>query len=199
MNKSIVATIMFAAASCLCPAQSVVKIPVAQNPLFEVSTNNVAVSIPDGDSGATLGGDLVVTGGSGNYTYRWYDATNTDLGNDATLSILSPGLYYLDINDTCDCLQTIEFNVTTASIDAVSMSSTINIIPNPASGPIEISGIDAVQIAIVSMAGRMEALIVSHDGTPIHSTDLSDLARGQYIVTLTDAQGTTSVSKLIKK
>ena len=199
MNKSIVATIMFAAASCLCSAQSVVKIPVAQNPLFEVSTNNVAVSIPDGDSGATLGGDLVVTGGSGHYTYRWYDASNANLGSDATLSILTPGIYYLDINDTCDCLQTIEFNVTTASLDAVSMSQAITITPNPTSGPIEIDGIDAVQIAIVSMAGRMEALIVSHDGTPIHSADLGSLAHGQYIVTLTDAQGTTSVCKLLKK
>ena len=153
MNRSLTATILFTAAVFGCQAQSVVKIPVAQNPLFEVSANNVAVSVPDGGAGATLGGDLVISGGSGHYTYRWYDGSDVTLGTESTLSILSPGIYYLDIEDTCECLQTIEFNVTTASIDDPGIAMTA-ITPNPTDGPVEISGFDAIQISSVTRAGK---------------------------------------------
>ncbi|MDE6306365.1 MAG: hypothetical protein K2L90_07225 [Muribaculaceae bacterium] len=199
MNRSLTATILFTAAVFGCQAQSVVKIPVAQNPLFEVSANNVAVSVPDGGAGATLGGDLVISGGSGHYTYRWYDGSDVTLGTESTLSILSPGIYYLDIEDTCECLQTIEFNVTTASIDDPGIAMTA-ITPNPTDGPVEISGFDAIQISAVSMAGKMEMLLNSPDGiSPIHYADFGMLPHGQYLITLTDVQGNTIVRKLLKK
>lgn len=199
MKKILTVTILFTSAILGCNAQSVVKIPVTQNPLFEVSTNKVAVSVPDGDTGAALGGDLVVSGGSGHYTYRWYDTAEATLGTEATLSVLSPGTYYLDIKDTCDCLQTVEFNVSIASIDDIETVQK-SITPNPTGGPVEITGFDAIQITAVSMAGHMVMLFNSPDGiTPIRYADFSSLPHGQYIITLTDISGATTVEKLLKK
>lgn len=199
MKKLLAAAILLTTAGLSSSAQSVVKIPVVQNPLFEVSTNQVALAFPDGAESVELGGDLVVIGGSGRYTYRWYDTTGATLGNESTLSIPEGGTYYLDIHDTCDCLQTIEFNISTASIESTTLSQQITITPNPTTGPVEIAGFDAVQIAAVNMAGRMEALLVATDGMPIHNADFGTLARGHYIITLTDREGNISVRRLIKK
>lgn len=195
MKKFITATLILAAAACGCVAQTVVKIEVTQNPLFEVSTNNVAVTVPA--TGATIGGDLVIKGGSGTYAFRWYTAAGTLLGTDSTLSVDAQGIYYLDIKDTCDCLQTVEFNVATTGIDEITLGSPA-ITPNPTDGPVAINGFDAVQITVVSMAGKLEA-VVDNDGRTITNADLGMLPAGQHIVTLCDAMGRTCVTKLIKK
>ena len=48
------------------------------------------------------------------------------------------------------------------------------------------------------MSGRVEA-IINYDGAIIRQADLSHLSGGQYIIVLTDAEGNTTMSKLIKK
>ena len=60
----------FAMTSCALAAQTYIPMPVSQNPPFEVSTNEVFVEFMS--PSMTIGGSVVVTGGSGNYSYRWY-------------------------------------------------------------------------------------------------------------------------------
>lgn len=196
MKRIVIAAITLVAAVCGCTAQSVVKMNVAQNPLFEVSTNYVTVSVPDSDS-AVLGGDLVIAGGSGNYTYRWYDAAGAQLGTEPTLAITHGGVYYLDVKDTCDCLQTVQFNVQTAGIDGV-LSQDFTITPSPTDGLIAIRGIDCVQLAVTDMSGRMR-MLVDRQGDTIAEADLSALGHGQYIVTVTDAAGRSAAAIIIRK
>lgn len=197
MKKILTAAAFVIACACGCAAQTIVNMPVAQNPLFEVSTNSVTVNIPD-NGGVTLGGDLAITGGSGSYTFRWYNASGTTLGNGSTLEVSDPGTYLLDIDDTCDCRQTVTFNVATAGIDAVALES-FSISPNPTDGLVEISGFEAMQICAVSLSGKMVALVVSEDGTPMSHADFSSLASGTYILCLTGREGNSVSAKLIKK
>lgn len=197
MKKFLTTALLIAASVCGCAAQAVVKMPLSQNPLFEVSTNNVTVALPDGTSSATIGGDIVVKGGSGNYSYRWYSEAGTEFGTEQTLSVNTTGTYLLDIKDTCDCLQTVRFNVGTAGIGELELDA-VSITPNPTDGFINIAGMKAVQLTATSMSGRLAALI-ENDGSEFDSADLGNLAPGHYIVALTDRNGKVFVTKLIKK
>lgn len=196
MKKLFTFSLVLFAAVAFCRAQSVVNIDLQQNPVFEVSTNDVHLAVESTENGITLGGDLVVKGGSGSYDYRWYNAGG-ELGTTPTITITIPGEYMLDIKDKCDCQQTVRFFVSTAGVDLITVD-TPSITPNPTSGYIEIKGFEAVQLAVVGMSGRLEVVIQS-DGTALRSADLSSLAPGHYILTLTDAKGHTTVTRLIKK
>lgn len=151
-------------------AQSIVNIKVTQNPLFTVSTNDVTLSIED--SPITLGGDVVVTGGSGSYAYRWYTDAE-ELGTESTLEVDQPGEYYLDITDTCDCKQTVVFHISnTNGIDAVNIA-------------------DVVQVAVFTVDGKL--VQVAKGAYP----DLSSLPSGSYIVQRTTRKGQTSSTKVL--
>lgn len=190
-------------AALVCPcavslnAQTIVEMSVNQNPLFEVSTNSVNAVYPEEGGSMTLGADLVIAGGSGNYTYRWYDAAGNELGDGPTLTVDGEGKYLLDVSDECDCLQTVEFNVETASVKSVE-GNIFRITPNPTEGYVEFGGIGAMQVCLTSMTGQLVA-VLNYDGQPMTSADLSFLTKGTYILTLTDVNGKTQVCKLIKK
>ncbi len=178
-------------------AQSIVSIPVVQNPVFEVSTNQLDVTFPEGSGEMVLGGDIVIKGGSGQYTFAWTDDSGTALGSEASLSIGRSGIYYLTITDTCDCEQTVTFNVATSSISSISASE-LSISPNPTSGFIRIEGFEPCQLVAVDMSGHIAALI-NNDFSPIHEADLSFLSPGIYILTLTDSYARSATYRIIKR
>ncbi|MCM1110784.1 MAG: T9SS type A sorting domain-containing protein [Clostridium sp.] len=196
MNIKLLTTILSAVAALGCSAQTLVTIPVGQNPPFEVSTNHVAVAGAEGS--VILGGDLVVAGGSGQYTYRWYDADNRDLSVSPTLTVSKPGCYNLDITDACDCLQTVVFDVSTSTALDLTGADQILLTPNPTDGPVSVRGFEPVQIAAVNMAGQMVFLLDSDSGL-LTDIDFSPLQPGQYVVTLTDRNRRTVVTRLVKK
>lgn len=148
--------------------------------------------------GLFLGGDVVITGGSGEYTYRWSDASGNTLSTDATYYAQTPGTYRLDISDTCDCLQTVSFHVAIASLDRVEAEK-LKIAPIPTDGAVCISGFVAVRIAAVDMSGRLVKVIESSSGMPMTDADFSELAVGQYILTLSDGNGKAATARLIKR
>lgn len=197
MKRMLSAGALLFAVAMECAAQAIVSMPVEQNPLFEVSTDRVDVTMPADGGGIVLGGNVVITGGSGVYAYRWYTPQGTELGTESTYLAEQPGVYMLDITDSCDCLQSVEFNLASAGISSVSMPE-LRIGPNPTAGTIHISGFDAVRIAVVDMSGRLVAVIES-DGEPFESADLSALPQGEYILTLGGADGTKVVHRIIKK
>lgn len=196
MKKLITFTLALAATGFACFGQAIVSMPVVQNPLFGVSTNEVNATYPENSSSLTLGGDLVITGGSGTYSYRWYDNTGNDLGNESTLQVSAPGSYLLDIEDTCDCLQTVRFNLSIASVDEIHASD-VSIRFNSTDGQVEIVGFDPVQLSAVDMSGRLAA-VIDHGGMVFHTVDLSFIPGGVYIITLTDSFGSDTSLKLIK-
>lgn len=198
MKKKFTAWVLSVVAVLGCGAQTIVRMPVEQNPLFEVSTSKVEISMPEDGGGVVLGGNVVVTGGSGEYAYRWYTPQGKELGTESTCMAESAGVYMLDITDSCDCRQTVEFNLTAASIEDAEVS-TLHIGPNPTSGVVYIEGFDAVRIAAVDMSGRLVSVKESAGGFPITDADFTALSQGEYILTLVAADGTKAVSRLIKR
>lgn len=179
----------------VCAAQTIVRMPVKQNPLFAVSTNKVELTMPAGGGGLILGGNVVIEGGSGNYSYRWYSPTGTELGTESTCQVNEAGTYMLDVTDSCDCLQTVEFNLASAGIGSTEVEG-MKIGPNPTSGVIYISGFDAVRVAAIDMSGRLAA-VAEGDGTALESVDFSGLAQGEYILTLADGDGRMVTHRII--
>ncbi|MFG6396556.1 MAG: T9SS type A sorting domain-containing protein [Muribaculaceae bacterium] len=198
MKRILTAGVLSVAVALGCAAQAIVRMPVEQNPLFEVSTSKVEIAMPEEGGGVLLGGNVVVTGGSGVYTYRWYTPQGKELGTESTCMAETPGVYMLDITDGCDCLQTVEFNLTSASIDGAEIA-TLHIGPNPTSGVVYIEGFNAVRIAAVDMAGRLVSVVESIGGQHITDADYSALPQGEYILTLASADGAKAVYRLIKR
>lgn len=150
-------------------AQSVVNMNLVQNPVFSVSTNEVSATIDS--SPLTLGADVVITGGSGVYTYRWYMG-DIEIHTNPTLTVKMPGDYYLDVKDQCDCVQTIVFHV------------------SPSSGVNSVELGKVVQTTIFNAKGQL-VRVVNGD-----NQDLPSLPKGIYVVNRVDEKGTIETHKI---
>lgn len=176
-------------------AQTVVNMPVKQYPLFEISTDRVDATLVDGS--ATLGADLVVKGGSGNYAYDWTDGSGASLGHDATFTATAPGTYTLRVTDECQCSHLVTFNLAQAGIDniAADADNLFGLYPNPTRGMIYFSGSEApVKVSVVALSGR----IVLAADAPGSQLNLSSLPAAQYIVCATLPSGHLVTKKIIK-
>lgn len=176
-------------------AQAVVKMPVAQNPPFGIVVEQLNLTLPEG--GLTLGANAVISGGSGKYSYAWYDSANTLLGTDATLNVTAPGNYRLDVKDSCDCLLTVDFTVGGAGVDAVALPS-LSVWPNPTSGIVNIDGCNAASVALLDTGGKLSAVFVPAAAEALRSIDISSRPAGCYILCITDVDGATAATRIIK-
>ncbi|MDE6078163.1 MAG: T9SS type A sorting domain-containing protein [Muribaculaceae bacterium] len=198
MKKYLLSILTLALSWTAASSQSIVSIPVNQNPLFEVFTNNLEMAYPDDMTDLILGADIVIKGGSGTYEYLWLDSDGNQLGTDPTLTVSGEGKYILTVSDTCDCEQTVTFNITSAAVDEVSAAG-IGIFPNPTTGYVRIEGFQPFQIVAMDMSGHIAALINSEDGQSIQEADFSSLPSGIYLLTLSDGHGKKTVCRIIKK
>lgn len=161
--------LLLSATTLTLSSQTRVDIKFKQNPVFGVSTNDVNATFAG--TALTIGADVVITGGSGVYTYRWYQGEKV-IGTDGTLSVEAPGDYFLDVRDQCDCLQTVVFHVLLASsVDGLWSD-------------------DATQTTVFDSQGRLVKVI---NGS---SLDSSQLPGGVYIINRTDRNGKVSTRKI---
>lgn len=188
----------FAFVSFTANAQTVIDMTFVQNPLFEVSTNDVTASLDNGP--LTLGADVVITGGSGSYTYRWYTQDGETISTDHSLEVTVAGEYLLDVTDQCDCLQTIIFHITgevPAGIHTLQAANVINY--DAASTRIDFSTDASIyQACIVAMGGRLCRVATAYDGR-LNYLDLSTLPPGVYVVQAITTDGNILTHKIIKK
>ncbi len=152
--------------------QTIISMAFEQNPLFTVSTNDVSATY-DGTP-LVLGADIVIAGGSGNYTYHWY-TSSTELGTEPTLIVNEGGEYMLDISDECDCLQTVIFHI---------------------AGPSDVQQIAAEDVRQVVVFGESGVLMKVFNGP---TADLSSLPSGVYIINKVSVDGRISTSKVYNK
>ena len=186
---------IFAAASLMLSAQTRIPMPVSQNPPFEVSTNEVTVEFAAPQM--TIGGDVIVAGGSGTYSYRWCRGSE-EISTEAVLTIEEAGVYDLYISDTCDCLQHVTFTVQAASVEGVG-GDTVALYPNPVTDYLTISGLRLRQVCVVSMAGALVA--VHGDFAPGTATqvDMTSLPAGEYVVNCVTENRDVITAKIVKK
>ena len=177
-------------------AQTRIEMPVKQNPPFEVSVSEVILDFTA--PSMTLGGDVVATGGSGSYIYRWYNGEK-EIGTDATLVITEPGEYKLDIKDACDCLNTVIFSVKSASVEGVETEG-FALYPNPVKDKLTIKAgeIDLRQVNIVPVSGRLLLVAIDFDQKDANEIDLSSLPGGEYIVNCVVGDNNVITRKVIK-
>jgi len=163
-------------------AQSIVAIPAFdQNPVFSVSATSVFLSF-SGEK-MTLGGDLVISGGSGTYTYEW-TAADKVLGSGPTLEIASPGKYILSISDACDCQKTVIFNVTGQGGVSDASSNSFRVYPIPAVDRLTVearNGKNMMQVSVTSMDGRM-VIFSPVENKSKCNVNVSELPAGMHVV-----------------
>ena len=199
MKKFVLSSVIIGATVLSMSSQSIVELNLAknQNPIFEISTNEVSLAFPGNEDFLVIGADIVIKGGSGEYSFRWYNEQGEELGNEKTLEITLPGIYRADISDTCDCLQTVTFDISEASVYDIKPEKFF-ISPNPTNGLIKIYGIDAVQLTAVDSAGKL-VFIADHEGDIFNEADLSGLTPGLYFISVKDIYGNLFTDRIIKK
>ncbi len=121
-----------------------------------------------GDNNGTI--DLSVSGGSGNFTYTWSDGDTT-----ASLSGLSPISYSYVVTDAANCQSTGVVTIVEPDLIVITSTTINETISNDGSIDLTVSG----GVAPYSYSWS--------DGSS--TEDLSNLASGNYTVTITDSYG----------
>ncbi len=161
--------------------QSVIRMQIQQNPPFSVIAPSLSIAMPDG--GIVLGADVVVTGGSGNYSYCWLDADGQELSTMPTLQVTHAGTYTLRVGDECQCQRQVVFTLTPSALTQIYVSEAFRIYPNPTHGEVWLtpgSGIE--QIAAIDMMGRLQKVATCDSGQSLTRFDLSSLCPGRYLL-----------------
>lgn len=167
-------------------AQSLIRIPFAQNPPLVVSTENVSVTIPE--SGLELGADLLIEGGDGMYTYLW-TLNNESVGTESTLFVDAPGDYYLEITDGKGCKRSVKFAVADPTGIKEEQASLLSVYPALTKGEVYIKGSfnDRLgQVSVISMDGKLvrvyNAALLKPDGDGVVRINLAGLPAGRYLL-----------------
>ncbi len=178
----------------LSSAQTIIQIQNPQNPLFEVSADEVTLAFTE--PGMTLGADLVIAGGSGQYSYLWTDAQGQQLGQEPTLYIETAGEYQLTLEDTCQCQLTVDFHIGTGGISSACLDN-LRVYPNPTTGPINIiGGYQVTQVSVFNLSGSM---VDFNNSYGIGHIDLSGHPSGTYLLHIVTADGDVATRKIILK
>lgn len=167
-------------------AQSLIRLPFAQNPPLIVSTESVSVTMPEG--GLELGAELVIEGGDGMYTYNWTQ-NNESLGTGATLFISKQGDYYLEITDGKGCKRGVKFSVVDPTGIKAEQASLLSVYPVLTEGEVTVkSSLDDLleQVSVVSMDGKLVRVYnvssPEHTGEGGFRIDLAGLSAGRYLL-----------------
>ncbi|MEM1359372.1 MAG: SprB repeat-containing protein, partial [Bacteroidota bacterium] len=146
-----------------------------------------------GDSTGTI--QLVATGGSGNYTYRWLDypqlATGRVLPDGNSQSDLPAGDYTIEVADVGGCLDTFQLSLADGLQPTLSCT-------NPTGGTGNMRGSVMVELdngtADYTLNLNSSALDTTIMGLPAGLRLVSDLPAGNYVGTLTDANNCTTTT-----
>lgn len=164
-------------------AQTVIKIPFRQPLPFIVTPENVFLLLNQGES-KELGLEVLVTGGTGTYTYTWL-SDGIQLATTPTLTINKTGTYQLVVRDTGSCRSLSTYSVTTSSgLDDPAEIST-SVFPNPSKGIVRIKSSVLNELNLVSVFtsdGRLVSKIALKDNLVdnVKVLNLSFLPAGQY-------------------
>lgn len=125
--------------------------------------------------------DITITGGTAPYTHVWTDDHGNSTGIE-DLSDLDPDNYHLSVIDAGGC--TLDTTFTLIAPPAITASATITTATCQGSATGAITG--------VTVGGGVGPYTLSWsgpDGFSSSSTDITDLAAGIYLLTVTDAHG----------
>lgn len=151
---------------------------VAPNPSTTCNLSLSATHLDVSCSGANDGSiDITVSGAHGAVTYLWNDGVTTE-----DRSGLAPGIYTVTVTDAWGCQVFDAYSISELAVLQVSGSAIDVSVVNGANGSIDVS----------VTGGTMPYSYLWNDGAT--TEDRSNLAPGDYTVTVTDAHGCSSSS-----
>lgn len=149
----------------------------------------VEASATDETAGELGVGTATATGGSGDYTFEWYDAD----GNAVDPSALTAGDYFVKATDANGCNGTVLVSIIFNGIDNIDPLA-FGLFPNPTTGAITLqvsSLIQDVNMQVFDATGRVvftqDALVLQGATT----FDFSNLSTGTYTVMIQNDNGTS--------
>lgn len=103
-------------------------------------------------------------------------------------------------NDLTGITAAINTAISTLGVEETSGSAKFSVLPNPANDLVTINGLSNVaRIDVVSVSGKAVRTEKVAAGRTSVQISLSGLAAGMYLIKATDAQGNTSIQKLVKQ
>jgi len=103
-------------------------------------------------------------------------------------------------NDLTGITAAINTAMSTVTVDELSGNGKYSVLPNPASDLVTIDGLTNVaRIELVSVSGKTVRTEKVAAGRTSVQISLSGLAAGMYLIKATDAEGNTSIQKLVKQ
>tara|TARA_B100000508_G_scaffold141093_1_gene146528 strand:- start:30794 stop:33802 length:3009 start_codon:yes stop_codon:yes gene_type:complete len=126
----------------------------------------------------------VVNGGSPNYTVEWTDSDG-GLGNNLIMNGLDPDIYTILVEDINGCIDSAIINVTQP--DPVEINA--NVLTNYNGMGVSCEGETDGNISSVANGGTPNYTYAWNTNPVTNTSNLSGVGVGEYIVTLTDANG----------
>jgi len=138
--------------------------------------NSTPVSCENGNDGTV---DIAMIGGTAPFSYNW----NCVCPDQANLTGLDAGYYWVEVTDANGCIDTLNFEIqeiAPLNISAVSVSSPL------------CNGDSNGQIQTASMGGTAPYAYVWNTNPPEFTPDINNVSAGDYTVTITDDNGCVS-------
>jgi hypothetical protein len=167
----------------------VIHVPVSQPRMLEVDAGRDRIT--DDPGTILLGEDMVVAGGTAEYTYSWTDPGQVDHEGE-TLAGSSFGTYHLQVSDLkhCTAADSVQiFNST--GLDARDRAAGVLFFPNPSEGTIrvDLTGYSGtIHVDLLDMTGKKiyQKQIVKPGSSGIETLHLGTLPEGTYLIRVYD-------------
>jgi len=165
--------------------------------LSEPDSISVTATIIDEIDGAANGSiDLSVSGGTAPYNFSW---SNGSIEQD--ISGLAPGIYSVVISDANNCSTQQSYTISfTVGVNEL-LSGEIKVYPNPANHELFIEldqSYDKLFVELISDDGKVVRSRVTSGETSLRF-NVSDLAKGSYLIRLTYQESTKMIKVLLVK
>lgn len=167
--------------SCLLAvkAQCVIPVSIEQYPPLTVTVGEVLAELPD--EGLTLGGDMAIEGGDGEYSYLWTNSQGEKISTQPVLFVTAAGDYYLYVTDGRKCSVGVKFSVSAASSVTDIVWDEIGL------------------VRIFDAGGHVVKIIGNVCGSDDVNAHLGGIPQGVYLIGYVYKNGRESVKRFIKK
>lgn len=141
---------------------------------------------------------ITVTGGAPPYGFQWSGPGNYFSGQEDITGLVDPGPYSVTITDADGCELVQSFDVLGVSVGELEAQIiAFEAYPNPVKGELFISfenlNKDNYTIELVSIIGKVaHSESLGMQGTQLKTIDVSNLAKGVYLLNVTSQEGTST-------